>query len=281
MISFIVLHYKNIDETIECMKNLKKLKNQQDISIIIVDNHTLSEEEYQKLCVYTNDIICLEQNLGYSKANNIGIKYAKEKYNSDFYFVINNDVFIFETDIVKKIKENYNKYSFDVLGPKIDSPTGESINPFPVISDVNYEIKRCKKLIKIYKNPFLSMLLKNYINIKHLLKKPQVKENGEKIEMNVPLHGCAILFSKKYVDRYEKPFYDEIFLFHEEEFLYMRVLKDKLISIYNPEICVFHKEGSSIKKDNKIERKSKLFRESERLKSLEILKKLDGGYYES
>jgi len=99
------------------------------------------------------------------------------------------------------------------------------------------------------------------------------KVNGKKIELNVSLHGCSIIFSDKYVSKYKYPFYNETFLFHEEEFLYNRVIKDSLISMYDPNLKVFHKEGSSINKKNKTKRLSKLFRESERLKSLELLLK--------
>ena len=98
-------------------------------------------------------------------------------------------------------------------------------------------------------------------------------KNGDDILQNVPIHGCAIIFSKKYVEKYDYPFYNETFLFHEEEFLYQRVQKDHLISIYNPELEVYHKEGSSVKKSMKSERKSKLFKERERKKSLELLLK--------
>ena len=59
--------------------------------------------------------------------------------------------------------------------------------------------------------------------------------------------------------------------FQMEEFLYQRVINDKLISLYDPKLKVFHKEGSSINKSNKNERLSKLFREKTRLNSLYLL----------
>ena len=95
--------------------------------------------------------------------------------------------------------------------------------------------------------------------------------NGNKVLTSSPLHGCCIIFSKDYIDKYKYPFYNETFLFHEEEFLYQRVIKNNLISVYDPKLTVFHKEGSSIKKSNKKERLSKLFREKTRLKSLYVL----------
>jgi len=280
MYSFVILHYKNIQETIKCLESLKKTTDIEKSNFIVVDNNSLIKEEKEKILKYTNDILMLDKNYGFAKANNKGIEYAREKYDSKFYIVINNDVFITQKNFLKSIETIYKKIEFDMLGPKIDSPSGESINPFPVIvgkDNVINEIKKCKKLIKIYKSSFLSCLLNKYIKIKKIIRKPIIKTNGSKLERDVALHGCAIIFSKKYIDKYQYPFINDTFLFHEEEFLYKRVLEDKLISIYDPSIKVFHKEGSSVKKNYKSERKSKLFREEERLKSLNLLLKQYGG----
>ena len=264
MFSFIILHYKNIEETIECLTYLQKL----DLSnshIIIVDNNTLSTSEEKLIKKFTKDILKLDQNYGFAKANNKGIEYAKKKYNSKFYIVMNNDVYISDKNFLNIIANDYENYHFDMLGPSIISPSGESVNPFPVIKDeesLNKEIKRCEKLIKIYSHSISYYLLQTGIKVKHLLKKPLVPANGNEVLTSAPLHGCCIIFSKNYIDKYKYPFYNETFLFHEEEFLYQRVIKNNLISVYDPKLTVFHKEGSSIKKSNKKERLSKLFREN-------------------
>ena len=274
MFSFIILHYKNIEETIECLTYLQKL-DLKDAHIIIVDNNTLSISEENLIKRFTKDILKLDQNYGFAKANNKGIEYAKRKYNSKFYIVMNNDVYISDKDFLNIIKSDYDKYKFDMLGPLITSPSGESVNPFPVIKDVdtlNKEIKRCEKLISIYSNLFSYWLLKTGIKIKHSIKKTVGPANGSKILTKAPLHGCCLIFSKDYIDKYKYPFYNETFLFHEEEFLYQRVKRDNLISMYDPNLKVFHKEGSTVKISNKNDRKSKLFREYNRLRSLYLLR---------
>lgn len=273
MFSYVILHYKSINDTIKCLDNLRK-NISEDSHIIVVDNNSLNENEEKRIRKYTDDLIKLIENVGYAKANNIGIKYASDKYDSKYYVVINNDVFISQKNFENNIEYLYKKYDFDILGPKILSTSGESINPFPVLKNkelVKNEIKKCKKLIKIYSNPFLTYLLEKYIYIKHVIKKPIKLTNGINDELNVALHGCAIIFSKKYINKYEYAFYNETFLFHEEEFLYQRILNDSIISIYSPSIEVFHKEGSSTNIKNSSIRLSKLFREKERLKSLIML----------
>lgn len=273
MFSYIVLHYKNMEETEECLKHLKKIITNKD-SIIVVDNNTLNDKDENIIKKYTKDIIKLDRNYGFAKANNIGIKYAKGKYNSSYYVVLNNDVYISQNEFQDIVDDDYKKYHFDMLGSSIDSPTKESVNPFPAFKgrdSVLKEINRCNKLIRIYDSEFLYLLLQIYLKVKRLLKPVASNENGKNLEKDVALHGCCIIFSKKYIGKYEYPFYNETFLFHEEEFLYQRVIKDKLVSIYDPKLNVFHAEGSSIKKENKNKRKSLLFREKKRLESLKLL----------
>ena len=273
MFSFIILHYGNISDTFECLTSLKRFEK--DSHLIVVDNNTLNEEDEKSIRNFTNDVLKLDKNYGFAKANNKGIEYAKKKYNSKFYIVINNDVFITQDNFLKIIEKDYKDYNFDMLGPSISSPTNESVNPFPVYKtkeEIIYQINKTNKLIKLYNNALLYNLLKMYLKVKHIFKRPIKPVNGSSLEKDVALHGCALIFSDKYVKKYVYPFYNDTFLFHEEEFLYQRVIKDNLVSIYDPNLKIFHKEGSSIKK-NKNERQSKLFREKERIKSLELLLK--------
>lgn len=275
MFSFIILHYKNIDDTIECLNCLKKISNT-DSHIIVVDNNTLTNNEEKIIQKYTNDIIKLNKNYGFAKANNKAINYALNKYNSKYFIVINNDVFISQKNFLEIIDEDYKKYNFDMLGTYIFSPSKESVNPFNAIKskeETILEIKKCNRLISMYKNPILYFLLITYLKIKYLFIKKNIPENGKVLQKNVALHGCAIIFSNKYVKKYEDSFFKDTFLFHEEEFLYQRIINDNLISVYDPNLKVFHKEGSSLKKSKKSDRLGKLFKEEERLKSLKLLLK--------
>ena len=271
MFSFIILHYKNIDMTLNCIKSLSGFKN---AKIIIVDNNTLNSEEEKELLDYNVDVLKLKQNAGFANANNKGIEFAEKKYKSKYYIVMNNDVIIKSNDFLEKIDDDYKKYNFDMLGPYIESPTGESVNPFPVISsknEVEDEIDKCQRLIKIYSSGLLYGCLRIYLKIKQIFKKKRMAYNGADLKTMVPLHGCCIIFSKKYIKKYDYPFYNGTFLYHEEEFLYQRVLKDKVLSLYDPSLKIYHLEGASLKYSINNQRKRCLFREKERLKSLLLL----------
>lgn len=278
MISFIILHYKNLKDTIECIESINKLNQHNKISIIVVDNNSLSKQEEVKIKKYTKDLIINKENLGFAKANNIGCKYAIEKYKPDFLCVINNDIVIHQKDFIEEIKHCYKETRFDFMGPKIITDGGESVNPFPVyetLKQVEEKIKYHEKLIAIYNNVILRNLLNLYMNIKKTFIKPIHLENGEESLYDIALHGCALIFSKKYYKKYKDVLYNETFLYHEEEFLNYRKNQDSLISYYDAKLELFHKEGSSLNESFKNQNYQKLiFRNKEILKSLKLLRKV-------
>ena len=273
MVSFVILHYKNLNDTIECIESINKLPN--DKSIIVVDNGTLNEEEISILKKYTNDLVLNKENLGFAKGNNSGAKYAIKKYHPDFLCVINNDTLINQASFIDEIINLYDKYEFDILGPKILPENSDSCNPFNVyktLKQVRKRIKYTNKLIKIYKNSFLRNCLNLYIKTKDIFRKKIPNTNGNELAKNVGLHGCALVFSKKYYEKFSDIFYPNTFLYHEEEFLYLRCQRNNLLSLYSPSLEIYHKEGQSLNKEFSNDLYKKLiFRNQEILNSLKLL----------
>lgn len=276
MVSFIILHYKNIKDTIECIESIKKIRTKERVSIIVVDNNTLNDNEKSQILKYTNDLILNEENLGFANGNNVGCKYAIKKYKPDFLCVINNDTIINQKNFIDEIYNAYRNTEFDIMGPKIITNKGDSVNPFYAyesLDEINNKIKYHNKLVKIYGNFFLTFLLNMYVRIKRIFIKPKKMENGKESKLDVALHGCALIFSKKYYEKYNDVFFKETFLYHEEEFLNYRKNKDKLITYYDSNLEIFHKEGSSLNETFKNSNREKLiFRNKEIVKSLELLK---------
>ena len=272
---FIILHYKNIKDTLECISSIKTLDND-NYKIVVVDNNSGVKEDINTLKNNTDDVIVSKENLGFAKGNNLGIDLAKEKYQPDFLIVINNDTLITQEDLLERIDEIYQEHPFDALGFRIITKDGDSVNPFPVydtLEKVEKAIKKSELLIDIYKSKIKRGMLRNYSKIKRILKKPKHLENGSCYLEDVALHGCAIIFSKRYYTKYKDCFYKETFLYHEEEFLDYRRRKDNLKFIYDPRIEIFHKEGSSLNYnyDDNLYKKL-IFREENVLKSLYLLK---------
>jgi GT2 family glycosyltransferase len=278
MFVFVILHYKNINDTTNCINSIHNALKKSKYKIVVVDNGSNIQNDIDTLSKLDIDLLVNDKNLGFANGNNAGCKYAISKYNPDFLAVINSDILIEQPNFIKKINDIYKKYEFDIFGPKIITYGGDSCNPFPVyktIEQVDKNIDKSNKLIKIYGNVFLRNLLKLYINTKRIFIKPRRLENGRTTLKGVALHGCALIFSKKYIEKYENIFYPGTFLFHEEEFLEQRRVRDNLITIYSPDVELIHKEGGSL--NNRFgseEYKKLIFKNKEIIKSLTKLKKV-------
>ena len=272
MMTFVMLHYNNIDDTMKCLNSLEKF----DSNIVVVSN-SKDYDNLKRIEKRVSKVIVNDENIGFAKANNIGCKYAIEHFKPDFLCVINNDVIIEQKDFIIQVEKLYKKYYFDILGPKILPEESDSCNPFyayKTLDEVRAKINYTEKLIKIYQSGFLRSLLNIYLKIKAFFRKEKKTTNGVQDQLNVALHGCALIFSKKYYQKFNDVFYDGTFLFHEEEFLVLRAKKYNLVMLYSPKIELYHKEGSSLSK--KFEKKkydSLIFRNKEILKSLKLLEK--------
>jgi GT2 family glycosyltransferase len=109
------------------------------------------------------------------------------------------------------------------------------------------------------------------MSTKRLFKKPLHMENGKISQYDVALHGCALIFSKKYYKKYKDVFYNETFLYHEEEFLNYRKNRDNLITYYDANLEIFHKEGASLNNRFNNNYEKLIFRNKEIVKSLKLL----------
>lgn len=272
---FVILHYKNVKDTLECISSIKKIRKN-NYKILVVDNNSGNESDIKRIKKVVDDVIVSKTNLGFANGNNLGIDFAKKKYHPDFLIVINNDTLIIDSSIIDKIKSTYNLYHFDALGFKILTNGGDSVNPFPVydtLEKVNNAISKSEMLLNIYHSKCKRFLLKYFLKFKHLILKPKHLKNSELFLEDVALHGCAIVFSKQYYEKYNDCFYKGTFLYHEEEFLDYRRRTDHLKFVYDPNIRIFHKEGSSLNYNyNKKIYDKLIFREEQVLQSLYLLK---------
>lgn len=248
-ISFVILHYLTIDDTIECINSVKKNIKYKYYSIVIVDNGSKNFTGEKLQDRYKNDhnvvIIINEENLGFAKGNNLGFNYAKNKLKSDVIIMINNDTIIYQNDFIETILKSYELKKFDVCGPNvISSVDGKKQNPikreFYSIKDVNKRIQKQKVLL------FFSYFRVDTIFQRlYLLKLKLLKNKDEKEKKNdYQLHGCCMIFSPSYIKRYDG-IYDKTFMYSEEDILRYIVERDCLKMIYLEEITIYHKEYSS------------------------------------
>lgn len=287
---FVILHYKCIDKTVQCINSITKLEGFLESTIVIVDNGS-NDGSYEKLVgLYGNvnrmKIICNSKNLGFSKGNNIGYRYLKDSFpNLCFIIIINNDIIIYQEDFLEKLEQKFQEYRFAVAGPDIYTPREKKhYNPLPYIITKPEQIeKRIKVQRKILKHSFYNYLIevfKKFVgkSIRTILGNYSINKDALRETLNKPLHGSALFFSSEYVKKNQKAFEPETFLFREEDILYAKCIAYNMKILYTPEIQVVHEHSSSRRliNNNVISRYS--FTQTEYIKSdiiyLEYIKKL-------
>lgn len=101
-LGFVVLHYNNFDDTVECVQSI--ISNLDTISyrILVFDNCSpngsgaLLKEKFKDLEfveTYLND-----QNLGFGGGNNKGISILKSKYEVKYLVLSNNDIVLVDKE---------------------------------------------------------------------------------------------------------------------------------------------------------------------------------------
>lgn len=274
--AFVILHYYTIQDTIDCINSIKKLENyDENIQIVVVDNNSPNKSGKELKEKYANDkkvhIILSKENLGFARGNNLGFVYAKKKINANFIVLCNNDTKVLQKDFCSRVLNKYLESSCAVLGPKIILKDG-TINRLYIKLPTVVEFK---KEIKIFKRN----LFCNYLGIESVLrkiKKKIIKENDLSKEeckeehKNIILHGCFLIFTPKYVEMFDG-LDNRTFMYREEELLAIRLKKSGLMSIYSPNIEIFHAEYGSTNAINKNDKKKRRFFYKNQLKSCNII----------
>jgi len=120
-ISLIIVNYNTEAETHQCLSSLSRVKlAEAKYQIVIVDNGSrevfgLSKAE-QKLPV---EVLRSESNLGFTGGNNLGIRHALEKYQSDYILLLNNDTYVEPSFLHSLYRFSRKNPEFGLISPKI------------------------------------------------------------------------------------------------------------------------------------------------------------------
>lgn len=271
-IGFVILNYNTFDVTKDCILSIENKIDTSEYVIVVVDNASKdnSNEQIAQFIKKREKVIllCNDKNLGFAKGNNVGIKYINDYFKPDYVVVLNSDTELIQDDLVAKLEKEYKKSEFALLGPLILTANGRCDNSphcKPTIDNVNKELKNFKKqerIIKLglYKCYCGISFLKEVISNKIFNRKTENHRNLEfqLYQQQVVLQGCFLVFSKKAFN-YINGFDDRTFLYYEEPILFLNLMKYNLVTVYNPEIVIYHKDGISTGKIAKKNKKRLLF----------------------
>lgn len=210
-ITIVIVLYDSTSLIFECLKSLS------NFNIIIVDNG----KNYNIINILKKNknikIITKNKNLGFGNAINFAFEFIK----TEFFFILNPDLLIDESAILK------------LLSTALSYKNCAIVAPFNFTDADSYGVFPEKRNIIDKNKDFL-------INMEDQKNKPE----GE-ICVDVS-KGCALLINSKYfkeVDYFTKKY----FLFWEEIDLCRKFKKKKLSIIVNPLSLAYHNQGKSSK----------------------------------
>lgn len=136
-VSIVLLNWNQLDLTIDCLNSLAKI-TYPNYEIILVDNGSTDGSPIIIKSLYPDvQIIENRENLGFSEANNVGMRYALS-IGADYLLLLNNDTVVDPDFLNELIHNSESDPRIGILGPKMyyyDNPhviwcAGNSIDWF-------------------------------------------------------------------------------------------------------------------------------------------------------
>jgi len=220
-VAVLLVNFNNNEDTIDAVKSIQKSEDIEFPYIVVVDNDSNRKDILEVLSFYPHlKVIYSDVNIGFGRANNLGLEWIYDNLESEYIFILNNDTIVEKTAINKLIL-NIKKSSFDVemVAPKILVESNKTEIWYGG-GDFNFK--------KITPNIFSD------------------KEAG----YTEFASGCAMFFKTSSLKKY-KGFDPFFFMYDEDVELSMRIKNSKNRILYTPESIIYHKcQGSQIKENN-------------------------------
>jgi len=247
-LSIIILDFNGAEDTIECLNSLFQ-STEKNFNLIIVDNRS-SDSNYNRLLEFCNrnfnfvntvterdaenskignlcfanstiTIIRNDDNYGFAVGNNIGAKFAMQN-GTDQILLLNNDTIVTPS------------FLKELLSFSLSYPVYVALTPMICLADKKDTVWNCGGKVTWFGNR------RYYHSDENISRVPKILFSDVTF-----ITGCALLFRPAATG-----LLTEQFFFGEEDFEFsLRLLrsKQKMACVYNS--LIYHKVGTSIKKD--------------------------------
>lgn len=268
-IALVILHYKTLKETLDCVTSIKKNLDSQNYSIVIVDNASPNGTGDELLARFSSDERCTviksNENLGFARGNNLGIDYARNTLKAQFVACFNNDTILACKNFWSVIKQEYDKSHAAIIGPKIWCVKDKKYSLPWVLKTVDAYEKQLKNQEARLKGNFLKdpnryanegksrlkVFLKSVTPLRAVVLNSRVKIKrfvthlkSRRIYRDRVLQGACLIFSPAFFEKYPG-FCDKTFLYFEEHLLATMCIIADLHTVYLPSIKIIHLGASS------------------------------------
>jgi len=248
-IGFVFTNFNNSTFTRNLITSISLNINYHNSVILIVDNNSTIEDKInlKKLEKEYPEIIFIfsDQNVGYFKGLNIGLKYLRDNFKEIGHIVVGNNDLFFPNDFLVKMAGNIKIFEkYPVVAPDIISLEGIHQNPHVINKISNF-----RNLVYdiYYSNYYISIIIIKVINIfGSIFKRKDHHQHNKAQLINQGYGACYILgpiFFKKF-----QLLWAPTFLMGEEFFLSEQLRKEGMKVYYEPLFKVNHHDHATMGK---------------------------------
>ena len=220
MIAIVLVNYNNKIDTIDCLKSIYKSSEIELPYVVIVDNNSSEILHEIDLNFYPNlKIIHQQENMGFGKANNIGIDWILKNLDTNYIFLLNNDTEVEPNSLIELVNNFPKNNDTIMVSPKIltfeDPPRIWYGGGF-------FNFNK------------MSVTINNYGQLDHKLNSGYVDFAS----------GCAMFFKTEYLEN-NGGFDPNFFMYDEDVDLCIRIKNQGFRIFFTNESSVLHKcQGS-------------------------------------
>ena len=230
-ISVVIVNYNVLYFLEQCILSIKAASTNLTVEIIVVDNHS-TDESCKIISKNFSEIQLIQnkKNVGFSKANNQGVRIAKGEY----VLILNPDTVLAEDTLDKIFTFAKTKNNLGALGVKLIDGSGKFLS----------ESKRGIPVPQVAFNKLFAISSKR--TGKYYASHLSENENGV-----VDVLVGAFMFLKRSIYNEVKGFDEDYFMYGEDIDLSYKILKKGYQNYYFSDTTVIHYKGESTLKDLK------------------------------
>jgi len=244
-LSIIIVNWKVRRLLEKCLDSILKYKGNLNLEIFVIDNDSRDNTAEMMMVQYPDlDCISLPRNIGFARANNLGIERAK----ADVIFLLNPDTEISAGYMQKALEYMRSHPQVGIMGTKIlnaDKSVQKSIRRFPDFSSQLLVLLKLRNVLM--DNKYLSHYLADDFDYS---KEQQVDQ----------IMGAAMFIRREVLDKIGL-LDEKFFIWFEEIDFCERAHQAGFKLVYYPDISLVHYGGSSFGQQTTL-RKQMMFNSS-------------------
>ena len=237
-LSIVIVNYNTKDLTLACLKSLEKYPLTGEFEVILVDNASQdgSEKLFSKFKTskYKFKYIYRDQNLGFSKGNNVGIRESK----SDYVLLLNSDTEVLKGSLDRYLYDTHKLTDAGVVGARLLNSD----------KTVQSSVFRLPNIVRAFRQYILrqgNILDKYYPTSKDVIEVESVV-------------GAAFMITPKALKKVGG--LPEKYFMYFEDLDYCREVRKKGLKVYYlPQVEIVHHHGKSGGDWRKLVKSSKIY----------------------